>query len=165
MYQWVMNPKIFQPLVLLKQRIGKIVFTKHLFGRCPKIGANLKIEPITIHPQLGGIETIKQKTMTTKLTDKGVKLALKLNKLVHNRCKDVPHDIGLQLIDIVIQHTRWISVSEKLPPKNELVSVRNDDCVPPYSHAKYLGKGKWLSAYCDRNLYPNPTHWKLIDEW
>ena len=101
--------------------------------------------------------------MKTKLTDKGVKLALKLNKLVHNRCKDVPHDIGLQLIDIVIQHTRWISVSEKLPPKNELVSVRNDDCVPPYSHAKYLGKGKWLSAYCDRNLYPNPTHWKLID--
>lgn len=81
--------------------------------------------------------------MKTKLTDKGVKLALKLNKLVHNRCKDVPHDIGLQLIDIVIQHTRWISVSEKLPPKNELVSVRNDDCVPPYSHAKYLGKGKW----------------------
>lgn len=27
--------------------------------------------------------------MKTKLTDKGVKLALKLNKLVHNRCKDV----------------------------------------------------------------------------
>ena len=30
-----------------------------------------------------------------------VELALEMNKLVHNECKDVPHDIGLRLLDIV----------------------------------------------------------------
>jgi hypothetical protein len=30
-----------------------------------------------------------------------VDLALKLNKLVHDECKDVPHDIGLSLMEIV----------------------------------------------------------------
>ena len=30
-----------------------------------------------------------------------VKTALAMNKLVHNECKDVPHDIGLRLLDIV----------------------------------------------------------------
>ena len=30
-----------------------------------------------------------------------VKTALEMNKLVHNECKDVPHDIGLRLLDIV----------------------------------------------------------------
>ena len=30
-----------------------------------------------------------------------VKTALEMNNLVHNECKDVPHDIGLRLLDIV----------------------------------------------------------------
>jgi hypothetical protein len=30
-----------------------------------------------------------------------VKTALEMNKLVHDECKDVPHDIGLRLLDIV----------------------------------------------------------------
>ena len=30
-----------------------------------------------------------------------VKLALEMNKLVHDECKDVPHDIGLLLLEIV----------------------------------------------------------------
>ena len=30
-----------------------------------------------------------------------VELALKMNKLVHDECKDVPHDIGLRLLEIV----------------------------------------------------------------
>ena len=30
-----------------------------------------------------------------------VKLALEMNKLVHDECKDVPHDIGLRLLEIV----------------------------------------------------------------
>ena len=30
-----------------------------------------------------------------------VKTALEMNKLVHNECKDVPHDIGLRLFEIV----------------------------------------------------------------
>lgn len=38
-----------------------------------------------------------------------VKLALEMNKLVHNECKDVPHDIGLKLLEVVKKH-----VGEKL---------------------------------------------------
>jgi hypothetical protein len=30
-----------------------------------------------------------------------IELALKMNKLVHNDCRDVPHDIGLRLLKIV----------------------------------------------------------------
>jgi hypothetical protein len=30
-----------------------------------------------------------------------VKLALEMSRLVHNECKEVPHDIGLRLLDIV----------------------------------------------------------------
>jgi len=33
-----------------------------------------------------------------------VKLALELNRVVHNECKDVPHDIGLRLLDVVKKH-------------------------------------------------------------
>jgi len=42
-----------------------------------------------------------------------VKLALEMNKLVHNKCKDVPHDIGLKLMDIVKKH---IGEQLNLPP-------------------------------------------------
>jgi hypothetical protein len=34
-----------------------------------------------------------------------IKLALEMNRLVHNECKDVPHDIGLRLLDIVRNNT------------------------------------------------------------
>ncbi len=34
-----------------------------------------------------------------------VKLALEMNKLVHDKCKDAPHDIGLELLDIVERYT------------------------------------------------------------
>ena len=33
-----------------------------------------------------------------------VKLALELNRMVHNECKDVPHDIGLRLLEVVKKH-------------------------------------------------------------
>ncbi len=33
-----------------------------------------------------------------------VELALKINKLVHNECKDVPHDIGLRIEELVRLH-------------------------------------------------------------
>lgn len=31
------------------------------------------------------------------------KLALNINKLIHNECKDVPHDIGLCIVDSFIE--------------------------------------------------------------
>lgn len=42
-----------------------------------------------------------------------VKLALELNKVVHNECKDVPHDIGLRLLEVVKKH---IGEQLNLPP-------------------------------------------------
>lgn len=33
-----------------------------------------------------------------------VELALKINRLVHNECKDVPHDIGLRIEELVRLH-------------------------------------------------------------
>ena len=42
-----------------------------------------------------------------------IKLALEMNKLVHNECKDVPHDIGLKLLEIVKKH---IGEQLNLPP-------------------------------------------------
>ena len=56
-----------------------------------------------------------------------VKLALELNKVVHNECKDVPYDIGLKLLDIIKKHVgeqlnlppviNWVALSDKMPTK------------------------------------------------
>ena len=35
-----------------------------------------------------------------------VELALKINRMVHNECKDVPHDIGLRIEELVRLHQR-----------------------------------------------------------
>ena len=45
-----------------------------------------------------------------------VKTALEMNRLVHNECKDVPHDIGLRLLDIVKKYLEFEQ------PKDTLVS-------------------------------------------
>ena len=45
-----------------------------------------------------------------------VKTALEMNKLVHNECKDVPHDIGLRLLDIVKKYLEFEQ------PKDDWVS-------------------------------------------
>ena len=37
-------------------------------------------------------------------TTEDVELALKINKLVHNECKEVQHDIGLRIEEIVRLH-------------------------------------------------------------
>ena len=58
-----------------------------------------------------------------------------MNKLVHNECKDVPHDIGLKLLKIVKKH---IGEQLNLPPvSNNKVAVCSpcDDikCTSRYS--------------------------------
>ena len=39
-----------------------------------------------------------------------VNLALEISRLVHNECKDVPHDIGLRIVELVEahQHTKGL---------------------------------------------------------
>lgn len=48
------------------------------------------------------IETFKKESINDameKLLD--VDLALEINRFVHNSCKDVPHDIGLNIIKLI----------------------------------------------------------------
>ena len=56
-----------------------------------------------------------------------VELAIKMNKLVHDECKDVPHDIGLRLLEIVKEYSQTEEeyVYEALynPDVNESVSA------------------------------------------
>ena len=45
-------------------------------------------------------------------------LAIKMSKLVHDKCKDVPHDIGLQLLYLIEEYEgafRQPPVSGSLP--------------------------------------------------
>ena len=42
----------------------------------------------------------------TLVANKYTLLALEMNRLVHNECKDVPHDIGLRLLEIVEKYRR-----------------------------------------------------------
>lgn len=59
------------------------------------------------------------------------KLCIDLNKIVHERCKDVPHDIGLRLGEVAIQFARqeaiefanWISRNVWLVSKMQSRSV------------------------------------------
>lgn len=44
-----------------------------------------------------------------------VKLALELSSFVHERCKDVPHDIGIHLATIAAKHLKQNSPGQ--PPK------------------------------------------------
>ena len=39
-----------------------------------------------------------------------VELALEINRMVHNKCKDVPHDIGLRIVELIAD------VSKSLAP-------------------------------------------------
>lgn len=62
-----------------------------------------------------------------------VKLALEMNKLVHDECKDVPHDIGLRLLEIV-----KMNVNEQLrqPPVSGSV-LSNEEMREPIEDALY----------------------------
>jgi hypothetical protein len=66
-----------------------------------------------------------------------VKLALELNRVVHNECKDVPHDIGLRLLEVVKKH---IGEQLNLPPviksvcehkriRENIAGGRFDECL------------------------------------
>ena len=66
-----------------------------------------------------------------------VKLALELNKVVHNECKDVPHDIGLRLLDVVKNHLGEQlnlppvikSVCDRCGQKSDEVNIICEGCI------------------------------------
>jgi len=43
-----------------------------------------------------------------------IELALKINKLIHDECKDAPHDIGLKVIQLIEAETEAKNISSNL---------------------------------------------------
>lgn len=68
-----------------------------------------------------------------------VKLALEMNKLVHDECKDVPHDIGLRLLEIV-----KMNVNEQLKQ-------------PPI-----IRIGRWKCMLCGRDKFTHKSPHKCV---
>ena len=47
------------------------------------------------------MKTILEKLDKSNLSELDIEIALKISKLLHEQCKDVPHDIGLQVLNLV----------------------------------------------------------------
>ena len=77
-----------------------------------------------------------------------VKLALEMSKLVHNECKDVPHDIGLKLIEIVAIHT-----DTDIQDFAEWCSVNG-----------WIYNAVW-EMWLDETLYNGKTTSQLLEDW
>ena len=67
-----------------------------------------------------------------------IKLALEMNKLVHNECEDVPHDIGLKLLEIV---KRNVNEQLRQPPVSGQLLFSPDD-IERIVNAKSTFNGK-----------------------
>lgn len=52
--------------------------------------------------------------------EKKIELALKLNRLVHDECNDVSHDIGLRLEEICSKHYEKYYNCSPTPPETPL---------------------------------------------
>jgi hypothetical protein len=83
-----------------------------------------------------------------------VKLALEMNELVHNECKDVSHDIGLKLLKVVKKH---LGEQLNLPPvdflQNEMIkaikelakeSTAPDKDTPDWLESDIIRGAKWM---------------------
>ena len=86
-----------------------------------------------------------------------VDLAIELSKLVHNECKDVPHDIGIRLIRIVEKHEEAINYTRccaELPTKEDLSSLISK-VTPIMEEEDYEPEQilKWVCAFKDGFRY------------
>ena len=92
-----------------------------------------------------------------------VDLALELSKLVHNECKDVPHDIGIRLIRIVEKHQEAInftgsSLRLKEKEKQTFSEWRISSGYVSYNANFYKKEGKLISFQDLRKEYLNNTN-------
>ena len=69
-----------------------------------------------------------------------VELALKINKLVHNECKDVPHDIGLRIEELVRLHQSELK-NCSIPAVMGELTCDNCGCHPNVIYT--TGKGRF----------------------
>ena len=71
---------------------------------------------------------MKKENQIPKPLKMDIELALKINKLVHNECKDVPHDIGLRIEELVRLHQSELKncnkiTSEQLPTIKKVIEL------------------------------------------
>jgi hypothetical protein len=74
-----------------------------------------------------------------------VELALKINRLVHNECKDVPHDIGIRIEELVRVHQSEL--------KNIGVLANVSGMLPLTENAKE--KLEYINGNCIARDFPN----------
>jgi hypothetical protein len=71
-----------------------------------------------------------------------VELALKINRLVHNECKDVPHDIGIRIEKLVRLHQSEL--------KNNGVLADVSKCQ--YCRDVFISNGEEYCGNCKEEL-------------
>jgi len=75
-------------------------------------------------------------------------LAIKMAKLVHDKCKDVPHDIGLQLLYLIEEYDGVF-------------------CPPPVicdHHLVAFSDGWQICTKCDECIADVSGSWRLIND-
>ena len=80
-----------------------------------------------------------------------VKLALKINRLVHNECKDVPHDIGIKIEELVRLHQSELK-NCFIPDVSNAKRTVCPECNSEKVHISYYYKES-LCAECDNKWY------------
>ena len=58
-----------------------------------------------------------------------VDLALKINRLVHNECKDVPHDIGMRIVELINCHNFQQLPSEEKHKNKKKNKKKERKCI------------------------------------
>ena len=78
---------------------------------------------------------------------KHVELVLDINKMIHNECKDVPHDIGYRIMELVEATNGWRSVKDEPPEHYEPVLISGKNGILTCC----LNSPAWNDS--------KPTHW------
>ena len=113
-----------------------------------------------------------------------IPLALKINKLVHEECKEVPHDIGLRIMELIDneQEDNRITITDIEPKSNrihyesekdaeankesEWISIRDKMPEEFRREPKYIEfitlSGMLIDGYSKRNAFYDSKYGSII---
>ena len=77
-----------------------------------------------------------------------VELALKINKIIHDECNDVPHDIGLRISELVEKHQAEQLILSGVVLQSEQL------CDNPHCE----------DGIVDRDMYGHPIYCQVCDK-
>lgn len=91
-----------------------------------------------------------------------IKLALEMNKLVHNECKDVPHDIGLRLLEIVKKNdNQALHIADVM--RSAYFDIPNSEMsYATYSTKAYFDEQGWYLIDCDGKKQYEDEKWLKV---